>query len=411
MTKTKILATVALMTAIGAGLWKAGLIDVQKAETVVAEARKTAEKVDVAQPPPPSITVERVHKAEFVETALVTGSLVAREELQVAPEVEGLKVLTLNFDEGDTVKKGDVLAELMAESLDTNIAEADAVVARATAAIAQAKSQIADAEARVTEADAALERARPLAQNRYLSESTLDQREAAAKSTRAQLAAAKDGLKLAEAEKVQAEAQKGVLVWRRGKTSVRAPDDGLVSRRSARIGAIASAVGEPMFRIIRRGEIELDAEVSEARLAKVREGQKVHVTLAGGISADGTVRLVSPEVEKSTRLGRVRIFLGANPALKVGAFGTGVIETARKDGLSIPQSAVLFGDDGPTVLVVENGIAKLRRIETGLIADGRIEVPGGVAEGDLVVTKAGTFLRDGDAVKPILPEASLSEVR
>lgn len=411
MTKTKIMAALAVLAAIGAGLWKAGLIPGDRGGALVAEVQPSADKADVAQPPPPSISVERVTKAEFVETALVTGSLVAREELQVAPEVEGLKVLTLNFDEGDTVKKGDVLAELMAESLDTNIAEADAVVARAMAAIAQAKSQITDAEARVAEADAALERAKPLAQNRYLSESTLDQREAAAKSARAQLAAAKDGLKLAEAEKGQAEAQKGVLVWRRSKTSVSAPDGGLVSRRSARIGAIASAAGEPMFRIIRKGEIELDAEVSEARLAKVREGQKVHVTLSGGVTAEGTVRLVSPEVEKATRLGRVRIFLGANPALKVGAFGTGVIETARKEGLSIPQSAVLFGDDGPTVLVVENGIAKLRRIETGLIADGRIEVASGIADGDLVVTKAGTFLRDGDAVKPILPEASLSEVR
>lgn len=394
------------------GAHKAGLLDFGAA-TLKETAGGAAVGGDAADgsPPPPAITVDTVSRYEFVETALVTGSVVAREEIQVAPEVEGLKVLSLNVDEGDTVKKGDVLAVLVSEQLDAQIAQSAASVSRAGAAIAQAKSQITEAEARVSEANASLERARPLQQSRYLSESAFDQREAAAKTARAQLAAAKEGLKLAEAELVQVEAQKRELNWKRGNTQVRAPDDGLISRRNARIGGIATGATEPMFRIIRRGEIELDAEISETRLAKVRAEQKAHVTAAGGIAADGTVRLVSPEVDKATRLGHVRVFIGADGKFKIGSFGTAQIETARKSGLAIPQSSVLFGEAGPTVLAVVGGRAKLTKIETGLMADGRIEVLSGLAEGDLVVTKAGTFLRDGDAVKPISPGQTVSEVR
>lgn len=411
MNKVKLLTALAVLGVAAASAYKAGYLDGGALKGLAALPEKKAEAAAETQPPAPAITVQRVRMAEFVETADVTGSLIAREEIQVAPEVEGLKVMALNADEGDWVKKGDVLAVLVTESLETQIAQVDAVIARAAAGISRAKSLIAEAEARVSEANAQLERARPLAQSRYLSESTLDQREAAAKTARAQLASAKDGLNLAEAEKGQADAQKRELLWKLGNTSVRAPEDGLVSRRTARIGAIATGATEPMFRIIRHGEIELNAEISETRLAKVRVGQKAHVESAGGVRAEGSVRLVSPEVDKATRLGHVRIFIGVDPALKTGAFGTAVIETARKNGLSIPQSAVLFGEDGPVVLSVVNDQVKLRRIETGLMADGQIEVVSGLADGDVVVTKAGTFLRDGDAVKPILQDATVSEVR
>jgi RND family efflux transporter MFP subunit len=240
-----------------------------------------------------------------------------------------------------------------------------------------------------------------------------DQREAASRTAQALLVSARDGLRVAEAEKAQVEAQRRELLWKRGRTEVRAPASGIVSRRNARVGAVASAAGEPMFRIVADGEIELDAEVPEADLARIAEGQPARVTVAGSIEATGKVRLVSPEVDRATRLGRVRIFLGDNPALYVGAFGRGVVETARGTGIAVPLSAVMYARSGPYVLtVIEDTVAR-RPVRLGLSADGKVEVREGLAAGALVVAKAGTFLREGDRVRPVLQDSNerVSEVQ
>ena len=167
-----------------------------------------------------------------------------------------------------------------------------------------------------------------------------------------------------------------------------------------------------MFRIVANSEIELDAEVIETRLASVREGQDARVEVTGLGTLQGKVRLVSPEVDKATRLGRVRIFLGDNPGLRVGAFARGTIETAKGSGLAVPASAILYGaDGGALVQVVREGRVETRKIKTGLAAASLVEVKEGLSEGDLVVARSGTFLRDGDAVRPVLSRTTVSEVR
>jgi HlyD family secretion protein len=374
-----------------------------------------AEKNSAAETPlnaPPSVSVAKVAPADFTETVAVSGSLVPRDEILVAPEVEGFRVLELKVDEGDRVSKGDIMATLVQESLDAQMAQSDASIARANAAISKASSQIVEAAARLKEAQSSLARAEPLKKSGYLADATYDQREAAAKTDEAQLRAAEDGLKFAEAEKGQVEAQRRELVWRRDNTKVTAPADGVVSRRTARVGGMTSMVaGEPMFRIIARGEVELDAEVIETDLAKVTAGKTARITVAGVGEVAGKVRLVSPEVDKMTRLGRVRIFLGDNPNLRIGGFARGTIETANDRGLAVPSSAVVFDTDGTFVQVVSDGRVSRRAIETGLVAGGIVEVKKGLAEGDIVVAKAGTFLRDGDTVRPVTPDPKISEAR
>jgi len=357
------------------------------------------------------VTVVRVAPADFTETVLATGSLVAREEILVGPEVEGLRVTEVLADEGQRVKKGDVLAKLVADTLEAQVAQNDAGLARATAAMAQARSSIVQAEARLVESKNAFERAKPLRTAGHMAESAYDQREQAARTADAQLVAAQDGLKVAEADKAQIEAQRRELMWRRGRTEVVAPADGIISRRIARVGGFAAGLSEPMFRIVANSEVELDAEVIETRLANVREGQAARVEITGLGNIPGKVRLVSPEIDKATRLGRVRIFLGDNPGLRVGAFARGTIETAKGQGLAVPSSAILYGADGATVQVVREGRVETRKIKTGLAAASLVEVKEGLSAGDLVVARSGTFLRDGDAVRPILSRTTVSEAR
>lgn len=363
---------------------------------------KTEKAATVA---PPSVTVSRVTPADFVETVLVTGSLVPREEVLVAPEVEGLRILELRVDQGDEVKKGDVLAVLETTILDTQLAQNSANLERASAAMAQARSQIIEVQARLTEAEAQLERAKPLSEQGYLSGSTLDARTAAKRSLEALLVSAQNGLRAAEAEKVQLEAARRELEWRRSRTEVRAPVDGLVSRRTAHVGAIATAVGiaagEPMFRIIQAGEIELNADVEESQIRKLAPGQPVRISVADGNVVTGKVRLISPEVDKTTRLGHVRVFIGADKRLRVGTFASGQIETARERGLAVPVSAVSTSDGQSNVLVLDGDTVRERAVRTGLSTGGLVEVSSGLTDGDRVIARAGTFLKDGDVVRPV----------
>jgi len=403
--KRKSLLALAALIAVGIGLYAGGIMPLDGSRAPAA-LKSDLRKPKAAAAPAPAVTVSKVAIAEFSETVVITGTLVPREEIMVATEVEGLRVVELLADEGDRVKKGQVLARLVSESLDAQLAQNDANLARNSAALAQARSNITQAEARVVEARNAFERAVPLKNSGYLSGSTFDQREAAARTADAQLVSAKDGLALAEAERRQIEAQRREIAWKRANTEVKSPADGLVSRRNARIGAIAAGAGEAMFRIIAKGEIELDAEVPEAQLAKIKDGQSARVAVAGITEVPGKVRLISPEIDKVTRLGRVRIFLGDNPGLRIGAFGRGMIETAKSRGLAVPVSAVVYTGETMTVQVVVNSIVETRRVTPGLTADGLVELRDGVAEGDLVVTRAGTFLRNGDTVRPIIPEAN-----
>ena len=391
------------------------------AVTLVAQPSKRAEAPPQAHKQPATmhsedataavVTVVRVAPADFTETVLATGSLVPREEILVGPEVEGLRVTEVLADEGQRVKKGDVLARLVADTLEAQLAQNEAGLARATAAIAQANSAIIQAEARVVESRNAFERAKPLKAAGHMADAAYDQREQAARTADAQLLAARDGLTVAQAEKAQVEAQHREINWRRGRTEVVAPADGIISRRMARVGGFAAGSAEPMFRIVAKGEVELDAEVIETRIGALKEGQKARVETAGTV-VEGTVRLVSPEIDKATRLGRVRIYLGDNPALRVGAFARGTVEVAKSRGLAVPLSAVLYEPEGPIVQVVRNNRVESQKIVPGLAAGSLVEVRQGLSEDDLVVARSGTFLRDGDAVRPVLADkARLSEAR
>ena len=389
------LASLVALAVIVAGLAMTGRMPLIRKPAEVATAA-----VDRAAPPI-AVTVARATPARLIETVLVTGSLVPREEILVGPEVEGLRITEVLADEGDRVTKGQLLARLSNEALEAQLAQNDAGKLRAEAALAQAASNIMAAEARLTEARNAYNRAKPLTQSGALSESGMDQRTTAAKTAEASLAAAKDGLKLAEAELAQVAAQRRELAWKRSRTEVRAPADGIISRRIARVGGFAAGASDAMFRIIAKGEVELDAEIIEARLAQIKVGQQVEVEAAGAGRVQGTVRLVSPEIDKATRLGRLRIFLGDSPTLRVGAFASGTITTATSEGLTIPASAVLYTADGATVQVVVESRIATRSIKLGLAQGAIVEVRDGLKEGDAVVVKSGTFLRDGDKVRAI----------
>ena len=118
----------------------------------------------------------------------------------------------------------------------------------------------------------------------------------------------------------------------------------------------------------------MPGRVIETELAKMSAEQKAVINVAGIGDVTGTVRLVTPEVDETTRLGRVRIFLGDDPKLRIGSFARGTVDTAHAHGLlSLPSSRSCSTPRVRSYRVVRDGHVARRNIETGLICDGRVE--------------------------------------
>jgi HlyD family secretion protein len=348
---------------------------------------------------PPTVTTTLARERTFVDRLFVSGTLVARDEAMVGAPIDGLRIVEVLAEDGDRVEKGQILARLDRSQLDALLAENDAALARADATIAQARDQVEQSEAIRAQAAADLLRARKLEPG-VIAQATLDQRVAAARSTQAQFAAAQSALAVASADKRSREAERRELMVRIDRTDVRAPVAGLVSRRGARLGALAVGSGDPLFRIVTDGAIELAADVPEDSLAQLSVGMAANVDLPGpNNSGSGTVRLISSEVDQTTRLGKVRIALTARA--HIGSFASASIILTRRTSVAVPATAVVQNGSGDSVLVVHDGHIEQRTVTTGLTNDTETETTAGVAIGELVVVRAAAFLRNGEAVRAV----------
>ncbi len=354
-----------------------------------------------AAPHPPSVSVVAATLGSIAESVVLTGTLVPREEVLVSPQLESLAVTEVLAEEGDRVAAGQVLARLSRDVLEATIAQNAAQVARAEAAVAQARSTIAENQANRVQVDLALTRTRELLSNGNASRETFEQRQATASMAAARIDASQNALRVAEADLALARAQGQELQVRLARTDIRAPVGGIVSRRTARLGSVVAGAGDPLFRIIQDGAIELEADVPELQLAKLRVGQMARVETAGGVR-DGTVRLVSPEVNRVTRLGRVRVAVQGNEGLVIGSFARASVETARREGVLAPLSAILFQPGGAVVQVVRDGVVETRPVQVGLRNGLQAEIGQGLAAGENVVSVSGTFIRGGDKVTPVV---------
>jgi multidrug efflux pump subunit AcrA (membrane-fusion protein) len=187
---------------------------------------------------------------------------------------------------------------------------------------------------------------------------------------------------------------------RPGTVTLRAPAAGRIIQSTARAGAFASPQIGPLFRIAIDNEIELDAEVPYVHVLKLTAGVTARITIDGGPEVNGRVRIVAPEIDRRTQLGKARLTVPRNPAIKVGMFARATIDANRSCGVSVPKSAL----DHSTVQVVRNNIVETRKVQTGLFSDTDIEIREGVKEGEIIVANAGTSLHDGDKVQTIFPD-------
>jgi class 3 adenylate cyclase/multidrug efflux pump subunit AcrA (membrane-fusion protein) len=183
---------------------------------------------------------------------------------------------------------------------------------------------------------------------------------------------------------------------------VRAPVAGTIGRAAAHVGAPASPRAPALFQIVSRGELELAADVPAAVLPRLAAGQAVSVTPLGVPAVTGRIRHVSSSVDNATQLGQARVLLEPDARLRWGTFARGTVALGERCGLGVPFSALSRGPDGTAVYVVNNNRVEARPVTTGLSAGEDVEVRGGIAPGDLIVQRAGPFLREGDVIRPVV---------
>jgi HlyD family secretion protein len=366
----------------------------------VAFAETAASKA--APPAPPSISVLVAEKKPIAEDLTVTGSFAAGELVLVTPQIEGLAVTEILAEEGDLVTKDQVLARLSESQTEIKIALTKANLERNDAALAQAQNQIDQAQISADRALSDLNRTKKLRTSGVSTLELFDQRQAAYDLAMAQLAATKLGLQATKADRAVIDANIADLELQKSRTEIKAPVAGYISRRTVQIGGIASASRDAMFNIVANGTVKLLAEVPESDLPRVRIGQKASIVVNGmDKPIEGEVKLISPEVNETTRIGIAHIRVADGVRIPLGSFGRAKIALAAAEGVALPLTAVTFGEYGPTVQIVKDGKVTVRKVITGLVGTSDIEITDGVEAGETFVARAGSFVRDGDAVTPV----------
>lgn len=349
------------------------------AETIpAAEADAAAQSSEAGAPQ--AMRVTRIAQRDLNDVISGTGRLVVREEAAVGTELSGYRVEKVYVDEGDWVKAGQPLAKMDDTLLKAQIAQAEA-------ALAQQKAS-ADFN------DANLKRTENLAAAGASSQQALDQARMQAASSDAALLAAQASL--------------NEMKTRDERMVLRAPVTGRILQRAIRPGDISSpATATPYFRIARDGLIELDAELTDANLSQIKEGDPVHVTLSSGQVLPGKVRFISPRVDASTSLGKARIELPYDPALRAGGFATAKFDGKDKGGLTVLASAVRYESGGPALMVVGKGNqVKQTPVKLGSRIGDYVELVDGPPAGTMVLETGSAFTLDGDVIRPIEEEAS-----
>ncbi|CAN5544868.1 efflux RND transporter periplasmic adaptor subunit [soil metagenome] len=340
---------------------------------------------DKKQPPKPALTVTagQPQQTRLPIKLSANGTITAWQDAIIGAEANGLRLTEVRVNVGDVVRKGQVLATFAGDT--------------AQAEVAQARANLMEAEANAADAANNAERARTLSQTGALSTQQINQYLTTDKTAKAK----------AEAARATLNSQQ----LREKYTRVLAPDNGVISARTATVGAVVGA-GTELFRMIRQGRLEWRAEVTSADLGRITAGTLANVTAASGAQLKGRVRMIAPTVDPQTRNALVYVDLPASPGnsmpAKAGMFARGEFELGSTPALTVPQQSVVVRDgfDYVFALGADNRTAQLK-VQTGRRVGEQVEVLSGLRPDARIAVQGAGFLNDGDLVKVVATPAAL----
>lgn len=365
--RNKWLALAAVLALIGIAALVWWLRHPAGEEPAVSAAAATEAK------PVMTVTVTEPRRETLPMALQANGNVSAWQEASVGAEVIGLRLAQVKVNVGDVVRSGQVLA-----TFTTDTARADTL---------QSQASVVQAEAAYLNAKADADRARSIQDSGALSASQIAQYLTQEKVAKAQWEAVKALLSATEI--------------RLRNTTVKAPDDGVISARSATVGAVVGA-GQELFRLIRQGRMEWRAEVTAGEVGRIRVGQKAQVTLATGTGLTGQVRAIAPSASEQTRNILVYVDLPRHSDLKAGTFARGSFALGQSEALTVPTPAIVVREGNNFVFLIDaQNKAGTRKVQTGRVVGERVEIVEGLQATDRVAVQGAGFLNDGDLVKVV----------
>ena len=346
-----------------------------------------AEKTSTEATSTPALTVTLIQPQQTVLPLKISanGNIVAWQEAIIGSESNGLRLTQVLVNVGDVVKKGQLLATFSGESIEVELN--------------QAKASLMEAEAQGREAINNSDRARTLQNTGAMSNQQIDQYTTAADTSKARIEVAKASVATQEI--------------RLKNTRIYAPDSGVISSRSATVGAVMSA-GSELFKLIRQSRLEWRAEVVSSDLARVKTGMQANVIAADGSSFKGKVRMISPTVDTQTRNTLIYVDLPANSSAKAGMYAKGEFILGQSRTLALPQQVLVLRDGFTYVFAVNNvngkKIAKQIKVKTGRRVGNLVEIISGIEPNQQLVATGGAFLSDNDLVK-IATQANTKKIK
>lgn len=304
-----------------------------------------------------TVTAAAAAQMQWPETLEASGAVAPWQEAVIGAQVSGLRLAAIHVNVGDQVKRGQVLAVF-----DADLLRADEARLKATWEQAEANRQ----------------RALQLKGSGGISEQDVLQYVTQADVAKAQLQTTELQLRYAE---------------------VTAPDDGVISARSATVGAV-SASGQELFRMIRQNRLEWRGELTAAQLAQVKPGQRISLVLPDGATTAAKVRQMAPSFDAQTRLGLVYADIEPGSVARAGMYAKGNVTLAQSPAVTVPAVSVVIRDGRSYVAKLSSGNrVNLQPVTVGRREGNAVEIVSGIAIGDQVVVQGAGFLIDGDLVR------------
>lgn len=312
------------------------------------------------------------------------GNIAAWQEVVIGSELSGQRITKVNVNVGDSVQRGQVLAEINSESI--------------RAELATAKANYAEAKAVLADASINNQRIQQLKNTGAISQQEATKYLTSQSTAQARLDAAK--------------AQIDSNQLRLTQTQVIAPDHGVISARTATVGSLAQT-GQELFRLIRDNRLEWRAEVTSTDLYKLKKGMTAHIISPdpSRSAVSGSVRMIAPVIDPQTRYGLVYVDIPTTDAVRMGMFVKGEFDLGEKPALTVPQTAVLLRDGFSYVFIVnkDNRVTQ-QKVTLGRRLNDRVEIVDLAANTQLVASGTG-FLSDGDLIKrgQAIPDTPLTK--
>lgn len=353
---------------------------------------------------PPKVQVVRLTKRDLVAQVYGNGTVEAKVVVNIASKITG-RLAEVSADQGDLVKRGQVLAKLDATELQAQAQQAAATAEKAAAAIALEQANLQKAQAGLLLAEKNSKRFSALAAKELVSTQEAEQYETAFLVARQEVARAAAALNSAGRERSAATAAMAASRSRLDDALILAPEDGVIIRRDLEPGATVTA-GLPIFLLANPDTVWVKANVDESQLKGVAPGQPATITLrsAPGEKFPGQVARLAWESDRVTE--ELEVNVAFTPPLKNFRLGEQaevlISANARQGAMSLPKAALVTRGNQRGVWMVTGNRLQFREVVIGIEDSHFVEITSGLADQEVIALAAPEQLQkfsDGRKVR------------